>query len=260
MSQRKVLVCGRRMIMLTDDAKKATPGANAPHTSYALDRPEIARELAAFRALIALPPLKGVSTVMEMFGGSGWHSAAIQDILAPHRHEIMDIAPSCVESIKLSFPPGGEVGSERRLSVTQGDSYAFARDGFGGKDFDLIHADFNQYTPMRGVKEKLYKGVLNQIFEHSTWSIVTDSAVYGVSRFERNREAYGRFFDTKIDNVEDYFHSANNWYARNFGRVIKHVVVWSNMASAYLLAPGKKAGGFEIKTQHPKAEVRLLED
>ncbi len=196
MGQRKVLVCGRQMVMLTDDAKKATPGANAPHTSYALDRPEIARELAAFRALISLPPLKGVCSVMEMFGGSGWHSAAIQDILKPKTHDVMDIAPSCVESIKLSLP---------EVSVSQGDSYAFARDGFGGKDHDLIHADFNQYTPMRGVKEKLYKGVLEQIFEHSTYSIVTDSAVYGVSRFERNRESYGRFFGKRIDNVEDYF-------------------------------------------------------
>lgn len=252
MSQRKVLVCGREMVMLTDDAKKATPGANAPHTSYALDRPEIARELAAFRALISLPPLKGVCSVMEMFGGSGWHSAAIQDILKPKTHDVMDIAPSCVESIKLSLP---------EVNVSQGDSYAFARDGFGGKDHDLIHADFNQYTPMRGVKEKLYKGVLEQIFEHSTWSIVTDSAVYGVSRFDRNRDAYRRFFGKQIDNVEDYFHAANEWYFDHWGRVIKHVVVWSNMASAYLLAPGKRPdSGFEIKTQHNKADVRLLED
>lgn len=258
MGQRKVLVCGRKMVMLTDDAKKATPGANAPHTSYALERPEIARELGAFRELI-----KGrkAETVMEMFGGSGWHSAAIQDLLTPHRHHIMDIAPSCVESIKLSFPPGGEMGGERRLSVEQGDSYAHAREGFGGKDYDLIHADFNQFTPMRAVKEKLYKGVLDSIFKHSAWSIVTDSAVYGVSRFDRNREAYAKFFGKNIHNVSDYFHAANEWYEQNFGRVIKRVVVWSNMASAYILAPGRRPfSGFEITTQHPKAEVRLLEE
>ncbi len=249
MALRKVLVCGREMTMLTDAAPKASPGANAPHTSYALDRPEIARELAAFRGLISG---RKAESVMEMFGGSGWHSAAIQDILAPRVHQVMDIAPSCVESIRLSFPEPG-------FSVSQGDSYAFARDGFGGKDFDLIHADFNQYTPMRGVQDKLYKGVLKQIFDHSIWSIVTDSAVYGVARFDRNRDAYAKFFSKKIDNVSDYYHAASDWYAEHYGRVIKQVVIWSNMSSMYILAPGRKSSGFEIKTQLIKADVKLME-
>jgi hypothetical protein len=253
MSQRKVSVCGRVMTMLTDDAAVASPGANAPHTSYALDRPEIARELSAFRELIATPAIRQSESVMEMFGGSGWHAASIQDIVAPRRHLIKDIAPSCVESIALSFPEAG-------VEVSQGDSFAFARDGFGGEDFDLIHADFNQYTPMRGEQDKLYKGVLEQIFKRSKLAIVTDSAVYGVSRFERNREAYARFFDRNITNVSDYYHAANDWYVKKHGRVIKQVVVWSNMSSMYVLGAGRKASGFEIKTQFDKADVRLLEE
>lgn len=234
------------MQMVVEASEVATPGANSPHTSYALERLEIARELTAFRALIQG---RKATSVMELFGGSGWHSAAIQDILAPKVHVVKDIAQSCVDSIKLSLP---------EVDVSQGDSYAFARDGFGGANFDLIHADFNQFTPMRNFREKLYNGVLRQIFNHSKWAIVTDSAVFGVARFAKNREAYSNYFGKPIKNVRDYYKAVDDWYGGHYQRRIQSVVIWSNMSSAYILAPGA-AKDFPISSDHSPAEIRILE-
>jgi hypothetical protein len=248
MTEQRVNVAGREMILVSDNEKAGTPGANAPHTSYALQRVEQARELGAFRELIK--DLKGVKSVCELFGGSGWHSAAIQDLIKPKRHVVKDIAPTCVESIQRSLP-GVEV--ERR------DSYQYAREGFDKERFDLVHADFNQYTPLRGVHDKLYKDVIPAIFKAAKkYAIITDSAIFGVARFEKNRTAYTKFFGQPVVDVETYYMAVSDYHRTKHGRVITRVLIWDSLASMYLMEQDDKPRDFTITYQKTSPVIELI--
>ena len=274
----KVKVAGRVMTMFVPPGDEGTPQDNSPHTSYALGRTDIARELTAFRWII--DGLKADS-VCELFGGSGWHAASIQELIKPTIHAVKDIDASCIESIRKSLP---------EVFVEQVDSYEYARTVLGAPlrgnvphegsavgipvTFDLVHADFNQYTIMRGAREKLYKGVLERIFKASRkYTLVTDSAVYGVRRFPKNRNAYSAFFQSElsaksqgrlrhlgvIDDVADYYEAASSYYAEKFQRVIVKVGIWEAMSSLCLLVPGTEPRPIQIEYAQELAEIELQE-
>lgn len=240
---RRVLVEGREMFVAGPGG--GSPGRDDPHTSYCLERVDVARDLAAFRRLIE--GLKA-DNVLELFGGSGWHSAAIQDLVRPAKHTVLDISEHCVGSIRRSLP---------HVHARCADSFEAARRGFGFQ-FDWIHADFNQYTPKRR-RDRAYVGVIEGIFASARHIVtLTDSALFGVRRFAHNRDAYAELFGEPVPDSDTYFAAASRYYWREFGWSIQRVITWDSMASMYRMSR-TPPGPFSIEKQKAPAKVRILE-
>lgn len=239
---------GRLMSLVDSSEGRATPRQDAAHTAYAIQRADQRRELGAFRRLIS-----GLTagSVLELFGGSGWHSAAIQELVKPETHVVFDLSRDCVASVQMSLP---------EVSAHRVDSFAYARDKLASRPFDWVHADFNQFTLLRHLDGKQYTGVLDGIFASAQkLATITDSAVYGIARFQRNRNAYRRAFGVVVEDLPHYFSLASRFYYDHWGYSIRRVITWDAMACTYVLAPGEPVDVTIIR-QTKKAHVEYIQE
>lgn len=225
--------------------------ADDPHSDYCLEHKDTSRATAAFRSVCAR--VEGARSVLELFGGSGWHSAQIQDLVKPERHRALDIDAYCVESIRMSLP---EV--EARVA----DSYVEAA-GLPAGEWDWVHADFNRFSFMRylaeGSRGRALREAVDGIFRGAgRYVTITDSAIFGVHRFQRNRDAYTAKFGAEIDGVGAYCRAAARRYHETYGFAVRHVVTWGATAGIFLLERGE-AGSFQIAEESERLPVRILE-
>ena len=242
---------------------KGSPSGDSPHALYCLKRADVHKDLAAFRRIaedIAELGKVGVHgraarrrarTVLEMFGGSGWHSAVIADVVKPKKHRILENSLECLDSLRRSLP---------EADIVHADSFEAARGRFGKSSYDWIHADFNQFTLKRALDDPAYKGVLSGIFTQAELYVtITDSAVFGVKRFAGNREAYAKLLRVDIKDELDYFKAAAAYYSKLYDFGMQRVITWDGMASMYLLRRGyNPSSALVVERQKKAADVRII--
>lgn len=128
-----------------EDAPRARIRDNAPHSHYALDRDDIAVELQAFLALckaIRSDIPAAAERVLELFGGSGWHTALIQRNCGPDYHEVWDVSQDCIDSIRAAAWPVtvSRGDSLKRIALKHGHPLAVK------SRYTWVHADYNMMT------------------------------------------------------------------------------------------------------------------
>lgn len=224
---------------------------DVPHTAYAAaDNRRIrqsAYDLSAFRTLI-----KGIQarTVLELYSGAGWHSAAIQDIVRPRKHIALDYSADCVKSVDLSL---------KDVDAIRADSYAVMRRAVAKpRRVDWIHADFPQFSPCRAVSQPKYKGVLEGIFVSAQkYVTITDSAYFGVIRFPQNMAAYTRLFGAEVDKGNYLEQVSRHFFFKRFGWSIVRAVTWQSMCAGYVLMK-RPPRRFKVVEQKAIANVKKL--
>lgn len=248
MNVAEIEICDTRMFVCDSSSERtrAKISNDAPHAHYAIRRHEIHAELAAFQRVVKR--VGKVGRVIEMFGGSGWHSMLIQKHCQPNIHLAFDINKDCVESIRMSLP---------LVEARVGDSYA-AISSQRNRGWEWVHADFNQLTFNRYLTNHRYKDAVDSIFRVAgRWATITDSAVFGVSRFPKNRASYVTSIGMDPDDWQDYFRAVADQYKERFGFGTVAVVVWHRMSAMFVLKRGA-AVDFQIEEVKDKVPVRVI--
>jgi len=241
----QIEIAGRVMKVkdTSDSEHRPSIGNDAPHAHWCMKRTDAFVELEAFKRVCQR--VGKVKSVFEMFGGSGWHSNLIQKYCEPQRHMAVDINEDCVESIHMSLP---------LVDAIRADSYAFLK--ATNQEFTWIHADFNCFTFNKaeavGKDGERYRRALRHIFKKSErFATITDSAIFGLKRFEKNRQSYG------IKDWREYYGNAAGAFAEKWGYAVKHIVIWKWMAAMFLLEKDAEHG-FEIEIVSEQIPHRRL--
>jgi len=240
---------GEKTMFVCDSSEKAEEAKirnDDPHAHYAIRRAEIHVELAAFRKVAKR--ISDVDSVLEMFGGSGWHSSIIQSLHSPTKHKALDVSGDCVASIRRSLP---EVQSYKCDSYERIKSY-------GSGEFDWVHADFNQLTYNRYLKEARYKDAVDKVFDMSKkWVTITDSAIFGLCRFEANRNSYVKSLGMDAHHWEDYFCKVADVFKKKYGFGCQNVRAWHKMSAMFLFKKGVE-NDFVVNHVSEKIPVKIV--
>lgn len=161
-------------------------------------------------------------SMLEIFGGSGWRSIVIQRMCSLKRHITWDISPWCALSIKATVP---EVTSQIR------DSYERPM-----PEVDWIDFDHNDWTFNKMIKSSREKRLFNRAFSAArTWVTMTDSTLYGVLRFEKNRACYGRIFGREVSDWKVYYNELDRIVWEVYGFALERIVVVKGRKCAILV-------------------------
>jgi len=246
--RRKYELDGHVMTIVNEPEERPKISGDPPHVHFSIQHP-ILDAVSACKQLLKAMDAGRVRSVCELFGGSGWQTLQIQRTLKPRAHVVLDSSPDCIASIKASLP---------QVTAKVRDSFALARAGFGGLEFDYIAADFNQYTYHRDLTDPKYKGVMDGIFKAAkTYVTLADSSWYGVLRFRRNRESYAESIGMDPDVPVDYFRALNKQFKKRAGFGIVRVARWGT-SSEVLLQRGYK-GEYEVQKATEPVQFRILE-
>lgn len=154
----------------TDRTKRARIRDNAPHSHYAIERDDIARELAAFHEVCVEVGQQPEWSVFEPFGGSGWHSALINKLVRPSCHEACDISEDCVASIRETVPG---------ILAVQHDAFSLPESRGLSEHWTWVHADFNLLTPARLRDDPALRSLLLWLFRKAELRVtITDTSPY----------------------------------------------------------------------------------
>lgn len=186
-----------------DDAPRARIRDNAPHSHYALDRPDIAVELTAFLALckaIRNDIPTAAERVLELFGGSGWHTSLIQRNCGPDYHEVWDISQDCIDSIRAAAWPVtlSRCDSLARIRLKHGHPMAVKN------RHTWVHADYNILT----MKDMRTDEGLRESFK-SLFQVASDLVTFTETEMY-NREA--PLFVNHCETIEDAVGAATGWH------------------------------------------------
>jgi hypothetical protein len=234
------------MTILNEPEERPKIAGDPPHVHFSIQKP-ILDAVSACKHLVSV--MKPVRSVVELFGGSGWQTLQIQRALSPKVHIVLDNSQDCIDSIRASLP---------QVKAMVRDSFALARAGFGGLEFDYVAADFNQYTYNRDLTDPHYRGVMDGIFKAAKrYVTLADSAWYGVMRFQKNRESYAASIGMDPDDPYDYFRATSRQFQKRAGFGIARVVYWGT-SSEVLLERGR-TGKFKIQKATKPVQFKILE-
>lgn len=242
-------VDGQTLKLYDSSDGHAKVGADSPHAHYAIARGDVHADASAFKFLAS--KVGPIGSVIELFGGSGWHTSIIQRLNCPVAHHVFEIDGDCVRSIRESLPG---------VHVVQGDSYVDGLAQLKVAAYDWVHADFNNLTFMRWADALKPVGKLvHGIFESATqWVTLTDSALFGLARFPQNRTAYANAFGIEKERgfkPRDYYEEVGKRIANAWGFRLQHVVTWHSMAAMMLFRKTEDARPFAF-TEH-KDKIRV---
>ncbi len=250
---KKIKIDGHKMCLVTEsEEKKKRIKDSASHCGYCLNRSDINFCTGAGKEMCLELKNDKIKTVLEPFGGSGWHTLFIQKIIKPKLHLVLDISQGCVDSIEKSLK--GPV-------VLKKDSFKFVnklKKHHKFNKFDFIHADFNNYTFNKYLKLKSYRKMINSIFQISQDAVtLTDSAIYGLIRFKKNFGIYDDFFKMKMNNYEDYYKATADYYYEKYGFGLRKVIFWGGNAAMLLLRKDKKVK-YKISKQQKRLNIEFV--
>lgn len=198
--------------------------------------------------------LKGVRTVLEMFGGGGWHTAVIQDLVRPKKHTVLEREADCCASI-YSSPATNAATWPLRLKQT--DSHDFIR---RCEDvYDWIDCDFYRYSWHRQETTKEFRGVVDNIFRCARKYVsITDSAIFGF-RWPKNRKSYVDSIGMDPDDPLTYYDCVNEIYQNRYGFGIEFCHTWDKAACIYLLRRGY-IGRFKVRDEMRLASMEVTKE
>lgn len=234
----KMLIDGHPMSLVNNSESKVKIGNDSPHSHYAASHADIRHVLSAAHDIFTM--VGQVDSVIELFGGSGWESSLIQRINKPKIHEAWDISQDCVDSIAMSLP---------NVTAKVMDSYTAEV-----PSADFVVCDFNQLTWSRYKREAKYKGCVDRAAAAAKkWLTLTDSGMYGISRFAQNRAAYG--IKSKGD-VAEYYLLWRDKLAAD-GLTLRGVWTWHSSAAIMLFERDSKAPKWKPVLNRTKATVTI---
>lgn len=215
--------------------KKTKVTEESPHSSFCFKGNEALNDTAAFKYITK--DLEKVDSVLEVFGGTGWVTSSIQKNLKPSKHVALDIAESCVKSIKVSFP---------QVDTFQTDSFEYIK---RATCFDLIVCDFNNFTFKKYWTDPKIKSFVDSIFSHSKkYVTIGDSTMFGIYRFRKNLDAYENIFNRPLKSWREYFPPMGDYFFNMYGFSLTKVVLPKGKICAFLLfEKSKKQKPFTIE-------------
>lgn len=198
-----------------------------------------------------------VHSVLEPFGGVGWHSRYIRKICKPTNHFAIDLSIGCVESMIASPALKG-------ITATCADAWHL---GFKEPTFDWVHVDCQEFTLMKFLKNTSYvskghgwRDLIDSLVPATKRYIsITDSTIFGISRFQQNRDAYAERCGMDPDNWEDYWRVFSEVMSKRYDMSLVYVVWWSKMAASCLFEIDRPPGEIEVVHSTVKADIKILE-
>ena len=235
----RVIVDGRTMTVYNSSSGRSKVGADAPHSHYCVGRSDVRTELTAVRDICRI--IGSVESVLELFGGSGWHSSIIQRYCSPSRHEAWDVAEDCVASMRASLP---------EVFVRKTDSYQTEL-----PTSNWVHADFNAMTFARYLSQKPLNRLIRATSQvASEWMTLTDSALFGLARFPRNRASYAALEPEVAQRWQAYYrlwaHEFDDW-----GLI--GVWTWQSAAAMMLFRRGVKSSDWPVVKVKPDVKMEI---
>lgn len=200
-----------------DTSVRARIRDNAPHPHYALDREDIRIELSAFRMICESIGIKGQWTVLELFGGSGWHTALIQAILMPIEHLVIDISNDCAESISRA-------GNNAKVLIA--DSLNFVTST--REVWDWVHADYNLLTLEKMSENEALRNSALAVFKRAR-NLVTITTTEPWEIQERHYHDGAPQHNASLALIK-HFKEAQDWYRAFTGWTLEEVYCWGPAA------------------------------
>lgn len=245
----KVLFNGDEMVVVSS-SEETSQLKKDPPMSMSIGRLDVMRTMDAIGALARR--VGRVESVFEAFGGIGWHSRYIQKECRPKTHVVIDLSKDCVRSIRLSKPL-------RDVRAVQADAFKYKP----GRTFEWVHLDFQGFTLARWDSgEGSSRALLDKYVETSSRFVtVTDSAPFGLCRFDQNRNAYVERFGMKMkgDDWSDYWRVLGKAMWKEYRMGAQYVVWWAGQAGCVLfekdVAPKRK---IEVVHCEDKAEIGVI--
>lgn len=238
-------------VVVIDSRPAGSPRArirdNAPHSHYALERDDIHVELQAFREVCRDIGVRPTWTVLEPFGGSGWHAALIQRLVRPEAHVVNDIAEDCVESIKQTLCLGLHRGK-----VICGDGYELLRQVDATTRPCWVHADYNLWTREKMALDANLETAWDSMWLASDLVTFTDTTPYELAPDD---------LGPRREPLEEYFKRMSVWiYNRTFGAwTVKKVYAWGP-AAMYACVRSPLAPPVAIITERMSVSVKSVEE
>jgi hypothetical protein len=194
-----------------------------------------------------------VDSILDIYGGTGRISAMAKNILSPSVHMAFDASEDCVNSMKETI---------RGASVLLIDSHKAISRISDGK-FDLVLVDMYAFTYNRYATVKKFERMLSNAFRISSgWLILTDSAVYGISKFHKNRASYEKSLGVDMCDWSNYYPATAEKHRKRYGFRLVRAIQWRHEASIVLFAKnGVKApkyGGLESADDQKQVKVEDL--
>jgi hypothetical protein len=130
--------------------------------------------------------------------------------------------------------------------------------------FDWVHSDFQSWTLMRqasGDDGHIAEVVPNLFRMSKRFVSVTDSGIFGVLRFPKNRAAYAREFGMDPDNWQDYFRVIDEYFQEHFGAKAVYAAWWLGQAGSILFdkeAPVSRKLVVEKATE--KTDIGIIDE
>jgi len=216
-----------------------------PASDFVVDRLDVSKTMHAI-GMVA-EQVGPCERVLEPYGGAGWHAHYVKKYCNPKNHHVYDISQDCVDSTILTW------GNEVKAKVKDARKLNF-KDGY----FDWIHSDFQSWTLMRqasGKDDHIADTVPNFFRMSKRFVSITDSGIFGVLRFPKNRVAYQREFGMDVDNWQDYFRIIDEYFQKTFGIKAVYAVWWAGQAGSILF---DKQASMDQKLVVEHAEIKTV--
>jgi hypothetical protein len=177
--------------------------------------------------------LDGVqSSALDLYGGTGRCGLLGKKVLEYPYYMAFDAASDCVKTVQETVPDSHVFQVDTHLAI----------DKIGDNKFDLVMVDMYAYTYNRYCGQYKFRHMLDRAFGISKkWVILTDSAIFGNSRFNKNLLCYKKLLGVEMVDWRDYYRLTGDVYERDYGFRLVRAIQWRHEASIMLMV-NKKSG------------------
>lgn len=164
------------------------------------------------------------STVFEPFGGCGVFAVAIQNLLKPKQHKIIEIDNQCYEQLKFCL-------DGTNAEIINGDSHVH----MGETHADIFVCDFPVFNIRKFTDNSYWKNEFDKMIKQKPNAIiVTDGAAFF---WHFSHKTWAKRLDNITDHRESYVYAVNKVYNELYGYCIKQCGYHAN-CFYYKLEPG----------------------
>lgn len=222
----KALVCEKWELNFDKLEYEDAKGAARSYIEVSVKDEKIAADCVLANAMVLnsiLPDLSSGLDVVELYGGAGFHTTVIQNMLEPANHTVVELDDHCVEHLRHEFP---------NLTVIKGK----AEDNYKVQA-DYYSLDSNSWTINTFVTNAhKNKEMLEGIFAYAPKAIeIWDSSK---PYFMQNRGLYSKHLGKDVSTLREYALALSDFFLTNYGYSFSRVCYLSR-STYYMLQPGK---------------------